>query len=466
MKVASLVPIALALACATACGDDSSTSDVVDAGLETSADASPFETKPECEGQAIVPMMGDRQMVISSISIGSADDGLDLDNDGSPDNKMAALGSLAEDSIAAAFADYSLLLPLEFFDANGAGDDSCIKFAVYQGEYRLDLDGDDLLSAGDLGDCNDHRAASSRTTSEVAGNRIDDDCDGLADEAGDTPSTDAGDEDGDGVSLAQGDCDDTLASIHPGLTEVCGDGLDNNCDGVADWTVGADPQHCSPFDEELDVLGVSSTSFDATGRPTVTFTSGTVRLVDGVLRLQSGPSRFQLRMPLAAGLEVDLVITAATIEADMVMTPGGWTLQNGKLGGVLNAHTTDQIRGLEVEIIDLKPEDSLADAIYTSVLGAIFALQAGPADSPSAGCLRPDMDVDGDGLEGFCDTSPEDDVNTIGKCVDGDGTVVLDQNSTQCTEAVDSDGNLRFVDGVSILIKFDTVPALLPAMTP
>ncbi|NOY25095.1 MAG: hypothetical protein GXP62_04395, partial [Oligoflexia bacterium] len=30
------------------------------------------------------------------------------------------------------------------------------------------------------------------------------------------------------------DCEDSEALAHPGLAEVCGDGLDNNCDGVPD----------------------------------------------------------------------------------------------------------------------------------------------------------------------------------------------------------------------------------------
>ncbi|WP_437617173.1 MopE-related protein [Sorangium sp. So ce834] len=29
------------------------------------------------------------------------------------------------------------------------------------------------------------------------------------------------------------DCRDDLPSVHPGAEEVCGDGVDNSCDGVA-----------------------------------------------------------------------------------------------------------------------------------------------------------------------------------------------------------------------------------------
>jgi hypothetical protein len=42
------------------------------------------------------------------------------------------------------------------------------------------------------------------------------------------------DDDGDGYSEYTGDCDNLDSRIHPGVTEVCGDGIDNDCNGLTD----------------------------------------------------------------------------------------------------------------------------------------------------------------------------------------------------------------------------------------
>ena len=46
------------------------------------------------------------------------------------------------------------------------------------------------------------------------------------------------DADNDGFSENQGDCDDTNATVYPGATEDETDGIDNDCDGEIDETLG------------------------------------------------------------------------------------------------------------------------------------------------------------------------------------------------------------------------------------
>lgn len=87
------------------------------------------------------------------------------------------------------------------------------------------------------GDCDDLDATVYPGATEICGDGIDQDCNG-ADAV-------CGDEDGDGYSPDMGDCDDTNPDIYPGAEEIC-DGLDNDCDGQTvedtgmEWYLDAD----------------------------------------------------------------------------------------------------------------------------------------------------------------------------------------------------------------------------------
>jgi hypothetical protein len=138
-------------------------------------------------------------------------------------------------------------------------------------------------------------------------------------------------------------------------------------------------------------------------------------------------------------------------------------LRNGHLGGVIDSKTADTIRGLEVEQIGLLPENSLLDATFANLLGPLLALPKSPVDIQNKypGCRTPDIDVDQDGLESYCDSNPDDEIKVVDICIDGDGTEVTDVLAgdgtvlMQCSEAVKGTKN-RFVDGISVELNFET----------
>jgi hypothetical protein len=57
--------------------------------------------------------------------------------------------------------------------------------------------------------------------------------------------------DGDGYSIGSGDCDDSDASIHRGAVDICGDGIDQNCDGGDLLCVNEEPEEIVPLDENV-----------------------------------------------------------------------------------------------------------------------------------------------------------------------------------------------------------------------
>lgn len=435
----------------------------------------PLDETPECVGADVAPLQGTNQQVISWLEIGDLEDGFDLDNDGDPDNKLAAVGSLARSAIDDAFEGNDILIPFEFFDYPALAADECVKFAIYLGIYKQDMDADTETTAEAGGDCNDHDAAIYPGVAEVPDNGKDDNCNGLADETieGDviTPSTSPANTDGDDFTIAQGDCDDTNPDVFPGNTEDCTDGLDNDCDGAADFGLDtAQAQVCNPYDDTPDLIPLDPLSFDGNGDAIIAFKSGAVVGGAGLFKLTAGPSIFSVNIPVTDDLNLDLRISGARIEGDLIASPGGFIIENGRLGGVIDANTADKITGLNVEEIGLTPEDTLLDATFANILGPILALPAldVPDDSPYAGCRTPDIDVDQDGLEGFCDSNPLDETSNVDICIDGDGSIVRDgeQGTVNCTEAVDGDGVLRFVDGISVEINFQTAEAILPETLP
>ena len=92
----------------------------------------------------------------------------------------------------------------------------------------IDDDGDGYTE--NRGDCNDASAAVYPGAEEICGDGIDQDCNG-ADMVCPVSPNDI-DDDGDGYTENRGDCNDDSAAVYPGAEEICGDGVDQDCNGV------------------------------------------------------------------------------------------------------------------------------------------------------------------------------------------------------------------------------------------
>ena len=252
----------------------------------------PFKPVPECKGVGITPFMGDRQLVIASLSIADANEGFDLNLDGKKDNKLAPLGSIANPTIETSFAKkHDIVLPIEIYGYNGEASTLCTKFAFYIGKYNVDNDGDkvdtnwdtnaDLTATGDCMDTDPNVNPGVVEKDALLSNRLDDDCDGYADNATrKSKPADTQDLDGDGYTLAMGDCDDRVdtpehkalaMTRHPGAVDTCGDGIDQNCDGIPD----NDPS-CDPFAQNDATFQITQLSLDSMMAPLIQFKDGHV----------------------------------------------------------------------------------------------------------------------------------------------------------------------------------------------
>ncbi len=479
-----ILPFLCLTGLALSCGGDGNTDQMP---VDNTPKVNPFEAKPECSGDKVDFKKGQRSMVVSNLEIAAGGQGIDLDGDGKPDNKLGAISSLANPELEGTFKEkHDVVIPMEVFGPT-SGDSQCTKFAMYLGQFLKDRDSDGKDNTWETesngvakGDCNDYDKNVAAGKPEVAGNRMDDDCDGLADNPTQKkPADDASakmDLDGDGVTVAEGDCDDRATSPmiptdggmvplaklrHPAkmsmsiaaATERC-DGMDYNCDGIPDNA----PQ-CDPFADANVTIDVQKLSLDAQSQPILSFKNGTVK----ANKLAAGPSVFRVSVPIK-DQQLQLELSGARVEGTFRNVGNLTYLDNAVLGGVLEAISLARLDKIEVSGF-LKPPQSLFDAVFANgALAEVLRLK-----KDASGHYLPDMDVDGDGIETFWAADPEKTPALVDVCKDGDGTVIKNGDATypnddpkkRCVFAKDQKGNYRFVDGISAALKFKAVPAKL-----
>jgi hypothetical protein len=102
-----------------------------------------------------------------------------------------------------------------------------------------DHDGDGWPTGPDckIQDCDDADPDVYPHAQEVCGDGKDNNCNGIVDDG--CPGRGCIDADGDGYGIGDGcpgpqDCDDNDPDTHPGAAEICGDNIDNNCNGIVD----------------------------------------------------------------------------------------------------------------------------------------------------------------------------------------------------------------------------------------
>jgi len=137
---------------------------------------------------------------------------------------------------------------IELADGSGVVSNTLVDFVfrtyTFSGITPVDADSDgfDSIATGGT-DCNDTDASINPGATEILGNDVDENCDGIIEPLPPEP-VDADSDGFDSIATGGTDCNDTDASINPGATETPYDGIDQNCDGSDLTDVDVDSASC------------------------------------------------------------------------------------------------------------------------------------------------------------------------------------------------------------------------------